>query len=218
MKKGSGEPQKWSKLAPPLCAAPEALYECVSEFWAHASMRVTNSIRPCLLQISAKSKLIASAGKGTAFSNAKKNSSPSWPSTQTVTLSALQQTLWYSFFEFAWGFGTQNWGWGFWVHFQWSLFSRKQSTTNPQRIRRKFGAEFGAKFGTIIQKFRVVFVLELVWPYILLFMSRDAAAELLNALFPSYPRSIVRSIGEIGSQPHNVENPCFMAKWRLVMW
>ena len=48
--------------------------------------------------------------------------------------------------------------------FVWSPFRTKRSTKTPQTIRGKFGAKFGAKSVTEIQKIRGTFVLQLFWP------------------------------------------------------
>ena len=70
----------------------------------------------------------------------------------------------YFFFVFPWEFCVEKWR-GFLVDFFWSPFPTKRSTKTPQKIRGKFGKEFGAKSGTKIRKIRGTFVLRLFWPY-----------------------------------------------------
>ena len=76
-----------------------------------------------------------------------------------VGLPALQKNFVNIFFVFAWEFWIEKW-WGFLVNFFWSPSPTKRSTQNPRKLRRKFGAKFGAK----IPKIRETFVLQLFWP------------------------------------------------------
>ena len=61
-----------------------------------------------------------------------------------ITLPALQKNFVNIFFVFAWEFCIEKWR-GFLVIFFWSPSPTKRSTKNPQNIRGKFGAKFGAK-------------------------------------------------------------------------
>ena len=80
-----------------------------------------------------------------------------------ITLPALQKNFVNIFSVFAWEFCIEKWR-GFLVNFFWSLSPAKRSTKSPRKIRGKFGAKSGAKFGPKIRKIRETFVLQLFWP------------------------------------------------------